>query len=338
MLRIVKPKTQRARRALEKRAPKLHENTKKAVFLHGTKTSAVMRGVISDLYHLKKPGGNAVKFTKKNDNVRPFEGGGEAPLEFISQKSDCSLFLFASHSKKRPNNMVLGRTFDGHMYDMIELGVEDFKPISSFGGGGKHAPQEGSKPCFAFIGHDWETNEQLRQLKDILLDFFRGDEVKGLDLVGLDRAFICIACPGKVWLRHCALRQTKSGSVTPKIDLIETGPSLNLSVRRNRLPGQDLRKEAMRSIPVETKKKIKNVSTDSMLGKVGRIYMPKQEVDSIALQKMKGLKRERREAARARSEGSNGKEAEKVVATKEDKAQTGGKPPSKRQRELPADE
>lgn len=37
-------------------------------------------------------------------------------------------------------------------------------------------------------------------------------------------------------------------------------------------------------------------------GKVGRIYMPKQTVDGIALRKMKGLKRERRETAAAASE------------------------------------
>lgn len=44
----------------------------------------------------------------------------------------------------------------------------------------------------------------------------------------------------------------------------------------------------------------KNVGTDLLDGKVGRIYMPKQQVDSMALAKPKGLKRERREAAAER--------------------------------------
>jgi hypothetical protein len=41
----------------------------------------------------------------------------------------------------------------------------------------------------------------------------------------------------------------------------------------------------------------KNVHSDMLEGRVGRIYMPKQKVDSMALSKMKGLRRERRAAA-----------------------------------------
>lgn len=41
----------------------------------------------------------------------------------------------------------------------------------------------------------------------------------------------------------------------------------------------------------------KNVGSDLLEGKVGRIYMPRQEVDKMALAKPKGLKRARREAA-----------------------------------------
>lgn len=40
----------------------------------------------------------------------------------------------------------------------------------------------------------------------------------------------------------------------------------------------------------------KNVGSDMLDGKVGRIYMPKQDVATLGLSKMKGLKRERREA------------------------------------------
>ena len=42
---------------------------------------------------------------------------------------------------------------------------------------------------------------------------------------------------------------------------------------------------------------VKNVGSDVLEGKVGRIYMPKQDVDGMALAKPKGVKRERRQVA-----------------------------------------
>lgn len=49
----------------------------------------------------------------------------------------------------------------------------------------------------------------------------------------------------------------------------------------------------------------KNIETDSVAGRVGRIYMPKQTVDGIALAKPKGLRRERRHAKAAASEAKH---------------------------------
>jgi ribosome production factor 2 len=48
--------------------------------------------VPSDIYHLMNCD-NAVKYTKKNENIRPLESGGESSLEFFSLKIDCSLIV-----------------------------------------------------------------------------------------------------------------------------------------------------------------------------------------------------------------------------------------------------
>ncbi|XP_024373278.1 ribosome production factor 2 homolog [Physcomitrium patens] len=301
MLRIVKPKTKRAKRELEKRAPKLEENSKKLLLLHGTKTTASIKQVLSDFYHLRKEGGKAIKYTKKNDAIRPFEGGGETSLEFLSQKTDCSLFAFGSHSKKRPNNLVFGRMFDHHVYDMMEVGIEDFKSIETLGGGRKAAPQAGSKPCFAFVGEKFESDPKFRHFKELIVDFMRGEVVETINLQGLDRVFLCVAVGDKVIFKHCAIRFKKSGTKVPRVELIEAGPCMNMVLRRNREPSTDLRKEAMRLAPKTSKKKVKNVSTDSLAGKVGRMYVPAQEVGDMALTKMKGLKRERRAEAAAKA-------------------------------------
>ena len=67
------------------------ESGKKTLILHGTKTSAVLNSVLTQIYHLKKE--SAVKYSRKNENINPFESGGETSLEFFSQKTDCSIFV-----------------------------------------------------------------------------------------------------------------------------------------------------------------------------------------------------------------------------------------------------
>ena len=50
----------------------------------------------------------------------------------------------------------------------------------------------------------------------------------------------------------------------------------------------------------KTPKKQKNVKADVLDGKVGKVYVQRQDVSKIAMGKMKGAKRERREAAAQR--------------------------------------
>ncbi|KAF3323106.1 ribosome production factor 2 [Carex littledalei] len=284
-MQIKAPKTKRAKREIEKRAPKLVENGKKTLILHGTKTSAVLNSILTELYHLKR--GSAVKFSKKNENIRPFESGGETSLEFYSLKTDCSLFVYGAHSKKRPNNLVLGRTYDHHIYDLVEVGVENFKSMESFKYDKKLTPKIGSKPFFAFIGEEFETVDELKHLKEV---------IENLNLTGVDHVYVCTAISSKsVLLNHCALRLKKSGTAVPRMELVEVGPSMDLVVRRHRLPSEGLFKDAMKA--PDQAKKIKNVTSDVIEGKTGRIYMPDQKVGDMPLSNnIKGLKRERREA------------------------------------------
>ncbi|XP_047312924.1 ribosome production factor 2 homolog [Impatiens glandulifera] len=297
MTDIKTPKTVRGRREVEKRAPKLEENGKKTLILHGTKTSQVINSLLTDIYHLKK--GNAIKYSRKNDNIRPFEIGGETSLAFFSLKTDCSLIVFGSHSKKRPNNLVIGRTYDHQIYDLVEVGIENFKSMDSFSYDRKIAPKTGSKPFFAFIGEGFDNVEELKHLKEVLLDLFRGEVVTNLNLAGLDRVYLCTAVsPNKVFMTHCALRLKKSGSIVPRMELVEVGPSMDFVMRRNRFPDEGLRKEAMKKASeVKKKKKVKNVTGDAIQGKFGKIYVPDQKVGEKALPyKPKGVKRERKEA------------------------------------------
>ena len=139
-----KPKTKRAERYLLKREPKVIENVKSAMFVKGPKTSEIINKVLHNLVHssvqlrflatnrllqymLKKP--EAIMLQKHNQK-RPFEE--ESEINFLSDKNDCSLFAYGTHSKKRPHNLILGRCFDHQVLDMIELGVTRFQSIDEF--------------------------------------------------------------------------------------------------------------------------------------------------------------------------------------------------------------
>eukprot|EP00877_Chromochloris_zofingiensis_P000399 jgi/Chrzof1/1035/Cz01g37260.t1 len=290
--KLIKPKTRRGKRALEKKAPKLVEDSKRALLLYGNDTSQTIKDVLVDLHKLK--GVDGQKFTRKNPDVKPFEPGGEVPLQFFANKANCSLFALGSHSKKRPHNLVLGRLYDFHLYDALELGIELCKPLSEFKGAA--AAQAGNKPCMVFVGDKFDSDPDYKLAKSILLDFFRGLQVDTINLAGLDRVMVVVAIGDKdLLIRQYSIKFKKSGTKVPRAALTEMGPSLDLRIRRHREPPVDLELEALKQ-PKVTKKKEKNVGSDMLDGKVGRIYMPKQDVATLGLSKMKGLKRERREA------------------------------------------
>lgn len=294
MLKVKTPKNPRVKRALEKRAPKLVETGKKTLILQGTKTSNTLNDVLTELYLLKK--GSAIRYTRKNENIRPFESGGETSLEFFSLKTDCSIFIYGSTSKKRPDNLVIGRTYDHHIYDLVEVGVENFKPLNSFIYDKKLAPRVGSKPFICFVGEGFESVEELKHLKEVLVDLLRGEVIENLNLAGLDHAYVCTAVSSnRVFFTHCALRLKKSGTIVPRMELVEVGPSMDFVVRRHRLPNESLRKEAMKTAKDQSKKKVKNVGQDAIQGKIGKIYIPDQKLGDMALpNKAKGVKRDRK--------------------------------------------
>lgn len=61
------------------------------------------------------------------------------------------------------------------MYDLLELGVENFRSLQSFKYDTKISPKMGSKPLIAFVGEGFESSDELKHLKEILLDLLRGE-------------------------------------------------------------------------------------------------------------------------------------------------------------------
>nr|XP_060609158.1 ribosome production factor 2 homolog isoform X2 [Anolis sagrei ordinatus] len=249
----------------------------------GSRRSFRHGGVGSSRYSLKKP--FAVLYKRKNI-TRPFED--QTSMEFFSKKSDCSLFMFGSHNKKRPNNLIIGRMYDYHVLDMIELGIEKFVALKDI----KNSKcPEGTKPMLIFAGDTFDISEEHRRLRSLLIDFFRGPVVPSVRLAGLEHVLHFTAVDQKIFLRSYKVLLKKSGCKIPRIELEDMGPSIDLVMRRTHLASDDLYKLALKQPKALKPKKKKNISHDVFGTKYGRIHMQKQDLNKLQTRKMKGLRK-----------------------------------------------
>ncbi|XP_030850526.1 ribosome production factor 2 homolog [Strongylocentrotus purpuratus] len=305
MQRIVKPKNQRVKRALEKRDPKLVENTKTSLMIRGGHTSEKITALLTELHMLRKPHSQMLK---RKNIMRPFED--QTSLEFMSQKNDASLFAFGSHSKKRPHNLVFGRMFEHHTLDMIELGVENFKSMHAFK---TSKCTSGTKPCLMFTGELFDSDHIHKKLKNLLIDFFRGPVVDAVRLGGMECVLSFTAVDEKILMRSYKVILKKSGSRTPRVELTEIGPSLDLVVRRTRLATQDLFKRASKKPKALKAKKKKNISHDVFKTMHGRVHMEKQDLAKLQIRKVKALKKTKEETKDGKTEGGKTEDGQSGV-------------------------
>ncbi|OLN81126.1 Ribosome biogenesis protein RPF2 [Colletotrichum chlorophyti] len=300
MLRQIKPRNARSKRALEKREPKAQENPKTALFLRGTSCSQVTQDALNELYQMRQP--LAKRFVKKND-IHPFEKADS--LEFFSEKNDASILVFGHTSKKRPNALTLVRTFDYKVLDMLELYLDptSFRTLAQFKG--KKVPI-GLKPMILFAGTAWDSPvaNEFTHARSFFTDFFRGEQTDKIDVEGLQwivsiTADEAVAGSGDaeskpvIRLRAYTISTKRSGQKVPRVEVNEIGPRMDFRVGRMREPDEAMLKEAMRKPRGTEERTKKNITTDATGDKMGRVHVGRQDLSELQTRKMKGLKRSR---------------------------------------------
>jgi len=300
MLRQVKPRNARSKRALEKREPKANENPKTCLFLRGTSCSQIVQDALNDLHQMRQP--LAKKFTKKNA-IHPFDDA--ASLEFFSEKNDASLLVFGSSQKKRPHTMTFVRTFGYKVLDMLELYLdpESFRTIAQFK---TKKFAIGLRPMILFAGTAFESpvSNEFTLAKSMLIDFFKGEPSDKIDVEGL-QYIISISAEDStgdgdvkpaIHLRVYTINTKRSGQRLPRVEVEEIGPRMDFRVGRVREPDESMLKEALKKPRGTEERTKKNITTDSMGDKIGRVHLGKQDLSELQLRKMKGLKRSRKDA------------------------------------------
>ncbi|RKP16700.1 Brix domain-containing protein 1, partial [Rozella allomycis CSF55] len=277
-------KTALGKRILESREPKVVENPKSVLVMKGHRTSQIVIQALNNIqYALKKPFG--IHFSRKND-IKPFES--ETPLEFLCEKNDTSLFAIGYHTKKHPNTITMGRLFDHHILDMVELSIEQFKTLEDFK---VEKCAVGAKPSIIFVGELFEMNETYRHLKNFFLDYFRGKEVKVIDLTGLEHVIVFTATEANIFMRTYRPLLLKSGNKLPRVELEEMGPRFDFKVGRTKFAHEELMKRATRQPKETMKRKKKNIEFNALGEKYGRVYVDHQDLSKLQTRKVKALKK-----------------------------------------------
>ncbi|EAN88431.1 hypothetical protein, conserved [Trypanosoma cruzi] len=343
------PKTLKTRHALKKYEPKVVENPKKILFLRGSRTSSVVNDAMTDLAAITKPYN---KKLKKRNGFHPFEG--REHLEFLGFKNDCSLFCFTSDNKKRPHNLVLGRQFDFHILDMVELGIVAADRLDLERVKGMDVASLGGKPFFVFEGSEFAADPAFIRLKSLIIDFFRGGTETEVNLDGCDRVLAfslrsengrdaCVApsteCYGSgpqqergntvLCMRHYALQKPSTAAGMPKtlssnIQLVDIGPNFDFSIRRAAFATPAEFKVATR-VPKEVlatlRSTAENVSSDAMGNLRGQLHVGKQDVDQLNLRRFKA---HRKRGRHGDGEDGDGGEKDEEAPQKRRRRRHGG--------------
>ncbi|KIK42270.1 hypothetical protein CY34DRAFT_24016 [Suillus luteus UH-Slu-Lm8-n1] len=311
MLRTVKPRNARSKRALEAREAKEIEDVRTAIFVKGTHTGEIVNGVMKELMALKRP--DAISFSKKN-TIHPFEDASS--LEFWAGKNDASIFLMGQSTKKRPAGLVIARMFDARVLDMCEFGVDRFVSMGEF-----KTPKStpGHKPMIHFASELFDTHPRFIQVKTLLMDFFNGEVIEEICLPGLEHVISVSLAPApsqplppilstsqeeenvdnlpKIHIRTYTVSLLPSGTRIPRVELREMGPFLDLSLRRHQAADPEMWKAALRRPKLKKQdlekglgKKKKNMEVDEMGDLRGRVHIAKQDLGKLQTRKMKGLK------------------------------------------------
>ena len=227
----------RIARYLKTTESQLVEGAKSSLLLKGIRCSDSMSTVLKDMRSVQSPHS---KLLTKNNMIVPFDDEGQQSLEFLTTKNDAALFALASHNKKRPNNLVFGRTFDRRILDMVEIGILQYRSLNDFGGLPKK--RLGSKPLLQFVGDVWSSDINLKRLQNLLIDFYRGDPVDSLVLSGLDHVMVFTAAETNLGggqetfpiihqrTYYMKLKKNPKGGKAPVPYLTPSGPDMDFKV------------------------------------------------------------------------------------------------------------
>jgi ribosome production factor 2 len=192
--------------------------------------------------------------------------------------------------------------FGYKVLDMVELYLdpESFRMLKQFK---NKKCAVGLKPMLLFAGTPFESpvSNEYTLVKSFFTDFFKGEPADKVDVEGLQYIVSISArdtvdgeeAKPAVHLRVYLIKTKRSGQKLPRVEVEEMGPRMDFRVGRVKEADESVLKEAIRKARTSQERPKKNISTDIVGDKIGRIHLGKQDLKELQTRKMKGLKRSR---------------------------------------------
>lgn len=229
-------------------------------------------------------------YLQKNNDINPFEDN--AFLISRAQRDEAGFLCFASHNKKRPDNLVLHRFYENQVLDVLEMGIEEIETMEDF----KNCMtiETGQQPILIFQGDGFELSEKHMRFRTMMIDFFR---IKHLEEINIVEANRIITFTSKGVNDPIFIQQFETGTINEalagdnKITLKEIGPRIKFSLRRHTPPNSDLWKAATKRLkPLKTVDEKHNITRNELGQRIGKAFIQQQSLDTLALKKVKKRK------------------------------------------------
>lgn len=201
--------------------------------------------------------------------------------------------MHLTSNKKHPHALTLGTTYDGQVLMMFELCITQHIPLDSH-----QAPHLGTKCALVFQGAEFENDATMAQLKVLLLDVFRKDELDKIDPTSIEYAMVFTsstlpaydgsAKPKLSLSLRCFRIDPRTHALTPM------GAGFDAWLGRHEIR-DDLLKAAM-ARPRKAKQTAKERETDKRISQdalgntMGRVFVAPEDLSKLPLRRFDAFK------------------------------------------------
>lgn len=196
------------------------------------------------------------------DGMNPFDS--TELVERLMKKKKAALFINVTKDQR----LVMGRTFNDEVIDMVEFTIDSYRSVSSFGCAGP----------------------ELHAKYYVILQNINDSRMENLivDLFNMKSAKVCLESIRYAWV----FAKSEVGYVLKYVRILrdlsveDCGPMFEMALARSYHCDEELYKKAIDE-PVRSRKGVK---TNEFRDKVGKIHVDKQDLRDVRLRRTRGYK------------------------------------------------